>query len=100
MGTYQHHAIVITGTPEQIKKARAQTGPCAIIGPCDTQTNLYTTICVAPDGGKEGGGPSDDGDAARARLREWLEQSDLDWVEVSFGECGSGVTAGSDTRPL
>lgn len=97
MGLIQHNAIVMTTWREDVKEfvEKALSLGCSIIGPSDTQMNDYVTVCIVPDGSKEGWEDSDKGDERRAALHEWLQSTDLTWVEVSFGECGNSVVTGS-----
>lgn len=53
--------------------------------------NGGASFAVLPDGSKEGWGDSDNGDAARDRIAEWLDaqayddgSNVYDWVELSF----------------
>jgi hypothetical protein len=51
------------------------------------QANGWRSFFIPPDGGKEGGSASTDGDARRGDFIAWLqrEQPQLNWCEVSFG---------------
>lgn len=96
MGYMRHHAIIVTSFDDELlEQAHAKatelgmsTSP--ILGEV---TNGYRTFLVGPDGSKEGWDESDRGDLRRAAFVGWLNQqrhedesSNLDWVEVQYGD--------------
>jgi hypothetical protein len=87
MGYIKHHAIVLTTWDDVgavIRKARSLG--LEVIGPGCSKVNGYQTITICPDGSKEGWTESDQGDWARADLKEWLKgQVNYEWVEVAYG---------------
>ena len=101
MGLIQHHAIVVSGDEKDVSPVHALAvalGAC--VSPVSPLTvNSTVSFCVFPDGSKEGWEDSEKGDKARDALIAHLESlryedgsSDLDWVEVAFGELGAYVT--------
>lgn len=96
MGTIQHHAIVVTTWRNDAPEiaARAALLGCTVVGPSQAAFG-FSTVCVVPDGSKEGWLDSDVGDVRRNELVKWLESRDHAWVEVTFGECGSRIVRGS-----
>jgi hypothetical protein len=103
MGTIQHHAIVVSGSNSLHAIAeKAREIGCVVLGPSEPQTNMYSTICVIPDGSKECWPESKDGDDRRAEFVRYLESPGVyaDWVEVTFGEYAARVTNGSCLEDL
>lgn len=94
MGDYQHHAIIVVGSTDEIAVAHQYVYDLHISGGLGTATvssicpamNDTCSFMVAPDGGKEGGLRSQEVDDLRARIRSYLEETRLTWVEVTFGE--------------
>lgn len=105
MGTIQHHAIIITHySREGISKFRdkalaiasetwGEGGWARLISPIlPSPYNGYYTFFVAPDGSKEGWGPSEAGNEMRhSILRAARRAGMLEVVEVTYGEIGLGV---------
>ncbi|ATN88863.1 hypothetical protein [Acinetobacter baumannii] len=110
MGYMRHHAIVVTSWDQKLlAEAHAKAvelGAC--VSPLvNGHINMYQSFLVAPDGSKEGWDTSDEGDAQRAALVEWLDAQRYDddstclsWVEVQFGdeELHTCIVADSDER--
>ncbi|AIK69270.1 hypothetical protein PBI_MINERVA_61 [Mycobacterium phage Minerva] len=110
MGYMRHHAIVVTSWDQKLlAEAHAKAvelGAC--VSPLvDGRINMYQSFLVAPDGSKEGWDTSDEGDAQREALVEWLDaqcydddSTCLSWVEVQFGdeELHTCIVADSDER--
>ena len=92
MGSMRHHAIVVTGWEEQIvEKAQGKAVKlgCLVSGVFRSPINDWYSFCVFPDGSKEGWEDSDHGDSARDKLIKRLRKTNLDWVEVQYGDdCG------------
>jgi hypothetical protein len=92
MGYIRHNAIIATAWQEEAATAlytyANEIGAQAVMAAADT--NGYITVCVMPDGSKEGWATSDEGDAHRAAIRAWLEQAGsrdmyFEWCEVVYG---------------
>jgi hypothetical protein len=96
MGYMRHHAIIVTSWKRELLEqahARAVELGMSVSEVTGEVTNSYRSFLVAPDGSKEGWDTSDQGDAARAALVEWLDDqryedrsTSLNWVEVQFGD--------------
>lgn len=93
MGYMKHHAIVVTTWNERTFNsalAKAQSiGLVVCFGP--PLVNGYRTMCVVPDGSKEGWPESDGGDELRTLFKGWLRSQSygdgsslMDWCEASF----------------
>lgn len=89
MGYVAHHAIV--ATTYAIKNARdlakfaRSVGAEALTG--KERVNGYVSVCITPDGSKEGWNSSSDGDVARSKIIEWMRTEDqYEWVEVRYGD--------------
>lgn len=99
MGTIHHNAIIATGYEEDVPKFQQwlasydgeRPNPIAVT---EQATNGYQTIIIAPDGSKEGWGTSNNGDAFRAAVIDYLKSCDdaWDWVEIGYGEFGADVS--------
>lgn len=99
MGYLRHECIVVSGWDEKrVKKAHAKAivifsnyDMDELVGPVIPHTtNGGAAFLIAPDGSKEGWGPSDKGDEARAEFIEWLKNAKaaelyLDWALVLIG---------------
>lgn len=90
MGFERHHAILVTSYEgkKRLKKVKAvaEAVGCKVIGPSDDVINGYSTLCVVPDGSKEGWEESDRGDDSRSKFIAYLvKQGCFDWVEVAYG---------------
>jgi hypothetical protein len=103
MGVMQHHAIVVTSW--DIEKLKIVLAKAVEIG-CHTtpivegRINTVGTFVVTPDGSKEGWSDSDDGDAERAALIEFIgtlayedRSNAIEFVEISYGELGVAIKA-------
>lgn len=99
MGYIKHNAIIATtwqteaadGLVDYAKRVGAE----AIRG--EERTNGYVTVCITPDGSKEGWESSNEGDGQRGLLRQWLEGADMqgfyfEWCEVGYGNDDGGAT--------
>lgn len=108
MGYIRHHAIVVTSwNAGLLSAAHAEAERlCKTTTPIVEGTaNQQTSFAVLPDGSKEGWPESDNGDASRDSLVEWIEaqcyddgsSSALSWVEVEFpgDEPGPRITRSS-----
>lgn len=95
MGYVRHDSIIVTTwNPEGIERALAiarQAG-LNVLGPSRPTINGYQTLCVVPDGSKEGWIDSDVGDSRRRDFLAWLEgqgyddgSSCFEWCAVSYG---------------
>lgn len=92
MGYVKHNAIVATTWQAEAADALVQlaTGIGAEAVRGKERTNGYVTVCITPDGSKEGWQGSDDGDCQRNRIRAWLRGAGehgfwFEWCEVAFG---------------
>ena|SRR4249919_327976 len=90
MGYILHNAIVVTAWQEEAARAladyAAEIGAEALIG--KPQINGYITVCITPDGSKEGWSNSDDGDSRRNQIVTWLGAHPgwyFEWCEVAYG---------------
>lgn len=107
MGTYQHHAIIATtcaasGFRAFGKRAKEQEWERYVrITGRHLLYNGLKSVCVFPDGSKEGWVNSKTGDDIRDQIVAWFTEQNRTgkgywtWVEVSFGELGQWVTRGS-----
>lgn len=104
MVTELHHAIVISTFDEEYALAahvKARALGCTISSIDQSPMNLLYSFMVCPDGSKEGWEESDEGDAQRRELIEFLRipyttlmgmepdpedrSTPYSWVEVSYG---------------
>lgn len=101
MGTFQHHAIVLTTDEEYItpvlETAQRIFGP-RVSAPISSGWNGYVSIFIAPDGSKEGWTESNYGDQRRAEFKAWLRnESNYEgyhsWVEIGYGELGYEIVS-------
>lgn len=95
MGYIRHNAIVATtwdrhGIDAAATEAR-RIG-LHVLGPDVADVNDWFTICIPPDGSKEGWEESDQGDEKRAAFRTWLASKVsedggyyFEWCEVAYG---------------
>ena len=92
MGYVRHNAIIATGWQSEAVDAlvayATNLGADVLRGA--EQINGYITVCITPDGSKEGWSNSEDGDARRKKIREWLNAADsrdqyFEWCEVVYG---------------
>jgi hypothetical protein len=97
MGYVRHNAIIATTWQEHAATALAEfarsIGAQALVA--EEVTNGYITVCIPPDGSKEGWEESDSGDGRRARIKAWLtSQTDLyfEWCEVAYGDDDSAAS--------
>ena len=78
MGYVRHNAIIATGWQSEAVDAlvayAANLGAEVLRG--TEQINGYITVCITPDGSKEGWSNSEDGDARRKKIREWLNAAE------------------------
>jgi hypothetical protein len=98
MGYMRHHAIIVTGYDrawaDKAWRIAMALFPGQYIPLVTSGINDYHTLFVGPDGSKEGWEESDDGDASRAALVDWLRTEAVDedggsyltWVEVQYGD--------------
>ena len=95
MGTFQHHAVIVTGNAndDELRRTReiAEGLGCACTDIVGSPVNGFHSFTVMPDGSKEGWEASDVGDSQRERLLDHLVASAHWWVEVSWGELGAGA---------
>jgi hypothetical protein len=97
MGVMVHHAIVVSSWNKEAIQA-AHRHATELLEPLvtpivTTEFNGVGSFAVLPDGSKEGWGPSDEADEARATFDQYLRaqayedgSNALEWVEVAFGE--------------
>lgn len=93
MGTFIHHALVVTCWERKAVEAAhakaAELFPGSILTPImGVVANSGASFAIVPDGSKEGWPQSDEMDAARSAFIEWLrtpESRYVDWIEVEFG---------------
>lgn len=88
MGHHVHHAILVTSSDcESIERAwqRAKETGAVVSDISDAKANGFRSFAVFPDGSKEGWQASDDGDAQRKQIVQYLRERDFDWIEVAFG---------------
>jgi hypothetical protein len=100
MGYRRHHAIIVTGCDyAQSRTALAAAHKFAqrdggVVSPIvASRLNGYLSFALFPDGSKEGWNNSNEGDAHRAALIEFMDgfryadgSSPLAWVEVQYGD--------------
>ena len=96
MSHTKHDAIVITTwDPPLIKSAqrKAKKLGLPVTNICRSSINGYYTICVCPDGSKEGWDESEAGDKGRAELVAWMKthayedgSNRLQWVHIEYYE--------------
>jgi hypothetical protein len=94
MGYIKHHAIVLT-TWEDIAPIvlKAKELGLDVLGPSFSKVNGYATICIPPDGSKEGWTESDEHDAACYKFKTWLLRSvSYEWVDVAYGSDDATAT--------
>lgn len=92
MGYVLHHAIVATcwqdGAAEKLRDHAESVGAEALVG--KEQTNGYRTVCITPDGSKEGWDASEEGNKQRRQIVEWLrtnaDETYFEWCEVKYGD--------------
>lgn len=98
MGIMQHHAIVVSDWDETRIEgiaARARASGAYVLGPSEPQTNGVRTLCVVPDGSKEGWETSAEGDRRRDALATYLRSIGAEWAEVTYGEVDLSLVRGS-----
>lgn len=90
MGYIRHNAIIATGWQDEALAALLVyangIGANAALIPCDT--NGYSTVCIGPDGSKEGWERSAEGDEQRRQIKAWFEAHPdwyFEWREVAYG---------------
>lgn len=107
MSYVRHHAIMVTGwDKETVETARAEAfrifdRTAAYVSPVTPEAvNRQVSFFIAPDGSKEGRQESNDCDAARAKLLDWLRASEgwLSYVEVEFGGDGNAAEITADSH--
>jgi len=96
MGYMQHHAIIVTSFADErviAAHAKAIELGMSVTNITGAVTNGYTSFLIGPDGSKEGWGTSDEGDAKRAAMVDYLDaqryddnSTALDWVVVQYGD--------------
>lgn len=97
MGRHREHAVVVSSKYGARAITDAHTRAVEIFGSrmvtpmARGVVNDCYSFLVGPDGSKEGWEDSDQGDRDRAKFVEYLETTDLDWVEIQFGD-DDGVT--------
>lgn len=91
MGYIRHHAIVVTGyNAELMATARDMAMELGLVVTATMPgSNGYLSLCVLPDGSREGWWRSNESDYGRDELIEWLSSKPtLHWAELSFGGGG------------
>jgi hypothetical protein len=92
MGYIRHNAIIATTwqaeSATKLTEYARSIGAEALAGA--EMTNGYFTVCVTPDGSKEGWATSAEGDDRRALLKQWMRDNAADmffeWCEVAYGD--------------
>ena len=90
MGYMKHHAIVVTGSEDEIQEAHLMA--CKIFEGISELTpvaiNGYQSFFIPPDGSKEGWEDSEMGDIHRNSFIDWLTKRGgaVKWVEVQYGD--------------
>ena len=89
MGYIRHNAIIATtwrpdSAGSLVEYARGLRME-AVAG--DKLMNGYITVCINPDGSKEGWEDSNYGDQARERIKDWIRAHEdmWEWCEVAYG---------------
>lgn len=109
MGLIQHHAIVATTWNEQeVQKAKdwaVENETSLLIS--EPKINAYTTICLPPDGSKQGCLDSIVGNDLREAFIGFLQSrcysdgsSPWSWVEVTYGEQGQMLVNGNNDNRM
>ena len=91
MGYIRHNAIIATAWQAEAVTALTEyarnLGAEALVG--GEVTNGYMTVCITPDGSKEGWETSSEGDERRAKIKQWMrdhaDQLYFEWCEVAYG---------------
>lgn len=101
MGTFQHHAIIVTTFDYGLSLDAKNQAVQLELGVTDihkSSVNGVHTFVIMPDGSKEGWSGSEDGDKARQSFIEWVLSKSYEngsnpfhWVEVGYGERGVSV---------
>jgi len=109
MGVMNHNAVVATTWNDKcfdrlmlwLNEQPEQLRNLCLVG--EPHTNGERTICIVPDGSKEGWPKSDNVDELRQSLIERLKEDEYEdgsspwcWVEVGFGEFGQKVLRGNN----
>lgn len=92
MGYIRHNAIIATcwqaAAVSRLAEYARSIGAEALVG--GEMTNGYVTVCITPDGSKEGWQSSAEGDKRRTKIKQWMRahESDLffEWCEVAYGD--------------
>jgi hypothetical protein len=106
MGTINHNAIIAvtcdSNLADNFQKWVNTLLQQDLIIKAGSWENGYQTFVVVPDGSKEGGLESNNGDTLRNKVIERLKKdnyedgsSPWDWIEVGFGEYGQKVLQGN-----
>ena len=97
MGTIQHHVVVATTykglEAERIQRWMDDLRPAerVLFARGFSIMEHFVTFVMMPDGSKEGGCKSDDGDKLRARFIKRLKDAECNYVELTYGELGCRV---------
>ena len=91
MGYIRHNAIIATAFQKEAVAALTEyargLGAEVLVG--GEVTNGYMTVCITPDGSKEGWEESNEGNERRAKIKHWMreraEKLYFEWCEVAYG---------------
>ena len=109
MGYKRHHAIVLASAfrdrLEAVRDFAALSVGARVSDIVLSHFNGVYSFLVAPDGGFEGWGRSDDGDYHRDQIKEFIKANHtsddggnyIDWVEVQFGDDDLETTITDDS---
>lgn len=104
MGTINHNALIVTVTSDNcIEVFDAWLLEEKLTGfiKSPVVVNGTVTYFFYPDGSKEGWGESDEGDALRQKVVDWMQAQSSwysDWIEVGYGEYGQKVLRGNNSN--
>lgn len=87
MGYFNHHTIVVTawGRLEKVRDKALIIFPKSQVSEILTTINEQESFFIAPDGSKEGWEESDQGNDNRLLFTNYLDQNNIDYIEVFFG---------------
>jgi hypothetical protein len=89
MGYIRHHAIVVTGSGNEIQQAHEKAKEIfehLVSEIVNSEMNSYKSFFVAPDGSKEFWEESNIGDKNRAEFVKYLKIEDIAFCELFYGD--------------